>query len=167
MKRSSTNKIVFSALFAALIFIGTQFIKIPLSIGYIHIGDTFILLAGYYIGGYYAVISSIIGSVLADILSGYIIYAPATLIIKGLMAIIIFVFCKRTSKNKTLLFVLGSALAEAVMILGYLVYDFILYGPSGIVISLSGNLLQGAGSVIISTILLLLLKKSKISKLLK
>lgn len=167
MSKTSTNKIVFSALFAALIFIGTQFIKIPLSIGYIHIGDTFILLAGYYIGGYYAVIASVLGSVLADVLSGYLIYAPATLIIKGLMAIIIIAFCKKTAKSKTLLFVLGSTLAEAAMILGYLIYDIILYGPSGIIVSLSGNVLQAIGGIVISTAVLLLLEKSKISKLFK
>ena len=167
MKKISTTKLVHCALFAALIFIGTQFIKIPMSIGYIHLGDVFILLAGYFLGGYYGAASSIIGSVLADILSGYIIYAPATFIIKGLIAIIIFAFCKRTSKNKVLLFALGSALAELVMLVGYLAYDFILYGPSGILVSLSGNLLQGAGSVIISTVLLLPLEKSKISKLFK
>jgi len=167
MKKLSTTRLVHCAFFAALIFLGTQFIKIPLSIGYIHIGDTFILLAGFFLGGYYGAASSIIGSVLADILSGYIIYAPATFIIKGLMAIIIFAFCKKAVKSKTLLFVLGSAIAEAVMILGYLIYDVILYGPSGIVVSLSGNLLQGAGSVIISAVLLLPLEKSKISKLFK
>lgn len=167
MSKTSTNKIVFSALFTALIFIGTQFIKIPLSIGYIHIGDTFILLAGYYIGGWYAVIASALGSALADILSGYVIYAPATLIIKGVMAIIIIAFCKKAAKNKTLPFILGSVLAEAVMIIGYLIFDVILYGPSGIIVSLSGNVLQAIGGIVISTAVLLLLEKSKISKLFK
>ena len=83
------------------------------------------------------------------------------------MALIIIAFCKKTVKSKTLLFVLGSALAEACMILGYLIYDIILYGPSGIIVSLSGNLLQAVGGIVISTATLLLLEKSKISKLFK
>lgn len=79
----------YSALFSALIFCGSQFIQIPLPFGYFNLGDCFIILSAVFIGGPYCVISSAIGSVMADVLSGYTVYVPATLLIKSAMAAVI------------------------------------------------------------------------------
>ncbi len=171
MKHSHILKLVYSALFAALVFVGTQFIKIPLPFGYFNLGDPFVLLSGYFIGGTYGIAAAAIGSGLADLLSGYVIYAPATIFIKSAMSILVFVICRRVgrkmSANKYLPFLISAVIAEAVMVTGYYLYDAILYGFAGALVSLPGNLLQGTAAVIVSTILIILLDKCKLTEQLK
>lgn len=167
MKRSQIIKIVYSALFAALIFVGTQFIKVPLPIGYFNLGDPFILTAGCLVGGAYAAVAAAIGAGLADLLSGYAIYAPATVIIKALMALVVFAFCRKSRKStaeKYLFFIIGSAIAEIIMVVGYYLFESVLYGFAGAAVSIPGNLLQGVAGVIVSTVIIILIDKTKIGE---
>ena len=82
------KRITMTAMFAALICILTYFIKIPTLNGYINIGDTLILLIGVLLPPVYSFFASAIGSSLADIFSGYMIYAPITFLIKGSISVI-------------------------------------------------------------------------------
>ena len=91
----NTKKIVLCSLFTALTTVATIVIQIPLSIsGYINFGDVFVLLAAFLLGPIYGAVSAGVGAMLADILTGFAIYAPATLIIKALMAVVAFFLFK-------------------------------------------------------------------------
>ena len=89
-----TELIVMIALFSALITVMTAFIKIPTPLGYIHIGDAFIFAAAMLLGPY-AAIPAMIGSGLADFITAYFMYIPATILIKGLGA---FRICARAQE---------------------------------------------------------------------
>ena len=84
---SKTQKIVASSLFAAITFISTMFFTIKLPNGYANLGDCFIIIAACLMGAKYGAAASAIGASLADIMLGYQSYAPATFVIKALMAI--------------------------------------------------------------------------------
>lgn len=85
----STKKLVIGALMAALTCIATMIIKIPTpTLGYIHLGDGLVLLCGIVLGPLGGALSAGIGSMFADIFSGYASWAPATLIIKALTAFV-------------------------------------------------------------------------------
>ena len=87
MKLSHTKKIVFCALLTALTTVSTMVIQIPSPMnGYVNVGDVFVLFSVYYLGPI-GVVCAGVGSALADLFSGYAIYAPATLLIKSAMAI--------------------------------------------------------------------------------
>ena len=89
------NRIVLCSLFTALTTVATMVIQIPLSIsGYINFGDVFVLLGAFILGPIYGAVSAGVGAMLADILTGFVIYAPGTLIIKALMAIVAFFLFK-------------------------------------------------------------------------
>ncbi len=168
MRKSPAIKLVYSALFSALIFIGTQFIKIPLVIGYLNIGDCFVLLSGYIIGGGYAMLGAGMGAGLADILSGYAIYAPVTVIIKGVMALIVHLtyktFSKKSKKILLVGYVISGVLAELIMVAGYYFFEGFLYGFSTAGIAIIGNLAQGAIAVVTSVILITILESTGIVK---
>lgn len=70
------------------------------------------------------------GSALADLFSGYIVYAPATFIIKALMAVVAYSFYKLFAKKAkaTVSRLFSGILSEFVMILGYFFFEGILYG---------------------------------------
>ena len=98
--KTKTQKIVFSALLASLVCVATMIIKIPSPLkGYINLGDCVVLLSGWILSPVYGFLAAGVGSGLADIFSGYAVYAPATFIIKGLMALVAHFVFKMMSKS--------------------------------------------------------------------
>ena len=60
-------------------------IKIPSPLkGYINLGDGIVLLAAWVLPLPYGLVAAGLGSALADLFSGYVVYAPATFAIKAL-----------------------------------------------------------------------------------
>ncbi len=154
MRSNRSFQLVSAALFAALIFVGTQFLRIPLPFGYFNLGDCFVLLGAVMIGGPYAAMAAAVGAGLADCLSGYVVYAPATMVIKPVMTAAMFLAVKladRKSRNlSALLLAAGALTAETIMVCGYFLYDLCLYQLAGALAALPGNLMQGAVAVVIS-----------------
>lgn len=111
--------LVTAALFAALVFVCTKFTSIPLfgGVGYVHIGDTFVYLAAAFLPLPYPIFAAAIGGLLADILSGFAMYALPTAIIKGLMALVI-------GKQKKYL---GLISAWIILVGGYYITELIIY----------------------------------------
>ncbi len=168
MKRDLSRRSAYPALFAALVFIGTQFIQIPLPFGYFNLGDCFILLSAMILGSPYAVCASALGAVLADLLSGYVIYAPATVIIKALMAALMTMAAKFSAnkplKLKIVFLTIGAVITEWIMVCGYLIYDSLLYGYAGAILSLTGNIVQGGAAVVSSILIMTVLECSGLQK---
>lgn len=167
MNTKSTFRIVLTALFAALTCVATMFIHIPTpTAGYVHLGDGFVLLSAFLLGPVHGMISAGIGSMLADILSGYPSYAVGTLIIKGLVALVAGLIYRTFNKEENLSrqvirIVSASICGEIIMVLGYFSYSGIFLGYGlGAVAEIPGNLGQGAFGIIISAILTPVLLKS-------
>lgn len=131
MKHVDVRKYVLCALFVALICVATMLITIPAPIvGYIHIGDVFVILAPWALGPVFGAVAAGLGSALSDLLLGYTVYAPATFVIKAAVALIAyFLFKAFTKKQKggLILRLISAMVAELFMILGYFAYEFILY----------------------------------------
>lgn len=84
------KRLTLGGVMAALVFVMTYFPKVPVPVtgGYIHLGDGAIFLAGMLLGPL-AVASAAIGSALSDLVGGYVPYVLPTLVIKGLMALLV------------------------------------------------------------------------------
>ena len=165
--KSTTEKIVISAMFASLICVATMVIKIPSPLhGYINLGDAFVLLAGWCISPLYAFLAAGIGSGLADLLSGYALYAPATFLIKGIMAIIAFYGFKviNGKANKVISRITSGVMAEVFMIIGYFLFEGILYGFVPSIVNIPPNAVQGLAGIIIGILLINIFNKYKIFK---
>ncbi|MCB2299991.1 ECF transporter S component [Clostridium tagluense] len=83
-----TIDIVQISLMAAITFIATSVIHFPSSMGVLHLGDSMIFLSAILFGRKKAAISSAIGMCLFDLMTGYTMWAPFTLVIKGGMGYI-------------------------------------------------------------------------------
>jgi uncharacterized membrane protein len=149
------RKIVFTALMASLICVATMIIKIPTPLhGYINLGDAIVLLAAWTLGPVYGFAAAGIGSALADILSGYAVYAPATFVIKGLMALDAWVVYRKTKKTHSMILLCVSAiLAELLMVGGYYLFEGILYGFIPSLANIPANLIQALGGIIFGIVL--------------
>ena len=146
----AAKKIAFTALFAALCCVATIVIVVPLANGYFNAGDVFVLLAGWCLGPLYGGVAAAVGSGLADILSGYVLYAPVTFFVKGLDAVCAYFVWRlikklfRGDRADALARLPAAILAEAWMVFGYFAFECCLYGLAGGAASLVGNALQGA-----------------------
>jgi len=163
MKQNNRSlQLSLAAMMAALIFVATSFIKLPVSLtqGYIHLGDGFILL-GAALLGHPAIIAAALGSALADLLGGYTMYILPTFVIKGAVAVIAVVFM--TGERPLWVRILGMILAEAVMVLGYLVAEWLVlgYGLAAAAGAVAPNIVQGVSGVVIGAVMLPLIRRVK------
>ena len=162
---SKVKKIVFSALVAALACVATMIVKIPSPMkGYINLGDCIVLLSGFLLPPVYGFLAAGLGSALADLFAGYITYAPVTFLIKGAMALVAYFCFKLLFKKIGRLpaSILGGVLAEMVMILGYFLFEGVLYGFVPSLVNIPANGVQGVAGVLIGVILLRVLEKTKL-----
>lgn len=153
-----TKKMIYIALFTALTTVLTMFPRIPWGGGYLHAGDSMILLSAISMGPTAGVFVGAIGSSLADVFSGYASYAVFTFLIKGLMGfcVAMIAYKSKTSHRKILAILLG----VLIMISGYFVADLLLYRQ--VITALSnalGNLFQAAASIIVTLLFLPVIPK--------
>lgn len=118
--RVSLRHLCQAAVFAALVFVATAYLpRIPTVNGYVHLGDTLVFLCASLLPMPYAVAASAIGGGLADLLTGYAIWAPASFIIKGLTA---FFFTSRGKKILCAKNFVAIAIAAVICVGGYYVW---------------------------------------------
>lgn len=159
---NKTLKLVIAALMAAMACVATMVIKIPIPAtgGYINLGDCIVLLSGIVLGPLYGGIAAGLGCALADLMGGYVIYAPATFVIKALMSVITGLIIKNTSKKFIAKFVLAGLISEIIMILGYFVFEAVIMGYGFAAVgAIPGNAAQGVAGIAIAAILLPVLGK--------
>ena len=163
--KTNTRKFVAASMLAALCCVATMLIKIPSPLkGYINLGDCIVLLSGWLLSPGYGFAAAAIGSALADVFAGYVMYAPVTFIIKGVMALIAH-FCFKGMSSKlgnTPSRIIGGVVAEIVMILGYFVFEGFLYGFAPSVVNIPPNGVQGVAGIIVGILLVKIFEKSKI-----
>ncbi len=163
--KTRAQKIAVAAMFAALACVATMIIKIPTPLkGYVNLGDCVVLLCGSILSPAYAFLAAGIGSGLADVLSGYLVYAPATFAIKGGMALIIVALFRYFDKKgcKPALKILPCIIAEIVMVLGYFIFEGFLYGFGPSLANIPANAIQGVAGIVFGFTLIKAFEKIKL-----
>lgn len=161
----NTRKIVLTSIFIALVYVATLIIQVPIpgTNGYINLGDSFILLSGYFFGPVTGLIAGGLGSALTDISTGYGLWAPFTLIIKGMIG-----FLMGYLKKKKVHILIIAILAEIWMVFGYLIAGAILTGSFAVSLSsVPANAIQGVIGIVLFIILKEALEKMGFEKVLK
>jgi uncharacterized membrane protein len=158
----STRKLAVSSVMAALIFVLTFSIRIPVpglaGGAYLNLGDSLIYCAAFLLGGIPAMLAAGIGSLLADIAGGAMIYAPATFVIKGLMGLACGAMLTKATFGR---FALASLIGGGIMVAGYGIYELFVFGSAYALVSLPFNLIQWGGGVAIAFLLYLPFSKMR------
>lgn len=168
-------------MFAALTLLATSVLKIPTpTMGYIHIGDAFVLLSGICLGPIYGGLAAGIGSALADLLGGYVAWVPGTFLIKFFVAFVAGILFRAFTKKslteagstnfrtQTIAVILAGVIGELLMVGGYFLYEILLTAFGAGEITQAGlaaaalesatgipfNIVQGVAGIILSTALL-------------
>ena len=150
-----------SKLFKRLLCLLLGFIMgISATDGYINLGDCVVLLGAFLLGPVYGAAAGGIGSALADILSGYAVFAPGTFVIKALIAVIAALIMKALGSKTKAAPIVASIAGEAWMVLGYFLYEsiFLGYGLAAAG-SIGGNAIQAVAGVVLASALYAVLSK--------
>lgn len=173
VKTSNSSKhirlICITGLFAALIYVLTAYLHIPTGAGYTHAGDGLIYLAACMLPTPYAVAAGAIGGALADGLTGFAVWMPATIVIKAVTALF---FTRKTDKIICLRNILGIIPSLILCVVGYSLYEGIVMAggfSKAAIVAAFGQTPAYCIQVLASTILFVLLgiafDKAKLKKL--
>lgn len=151
MDRRKLLRLVNAAVMMALSCVLTLVVQIPTpSKGYLNLGDCAVLLGGWLLGPVYGPVAGGLGSALADVMLGYPVYAPGTLVIKALTALVAALLRPRAGERPRARAALAFGLGELVMVAGYYLYEALLQGFSAALLGVPGNLLQGLVCAIVA-----------------
>ena len=165
---SKTYGLVICSLLTALVFIATKFInlRLPVSVngGLIHMGNTMLFMSAIVFGKNKGAIAGAFGMSLFDILSGWVIWAPFTFIIRGVMGYIVgyTAYLNDKNGNSVIFNFMGILAASIFMIAGYYVTEVILYGNlTAPITSIPGNVIQLVVGAAVAIPLSAALKRTK------
>ncbi len=167
---NSVRFLCVTAMMTALVYVMTAIPRIPIPLGYAHLGDAAIVLIVLFVGKREGIWSAAIGSALSDLLGGFPLWIVPTVIIKAVMAIIIIRIafdkngeCKLFSARCMIAIVLSMLW----MALGYTIGGAILYG--GLLVGLSstpGLLLEGLVNLVVAYVAGAVMEKAQVRRLL-
>lgn len=164
MKPNTTNSIrrlTTAGVLAAAIILLTTLVSIPMpgGLGYINLGDAGVLLAGVLLGGGWGALCAGAASAISDILLGWGVYAPATFVIKGAVALVgglLFAASKKQIRYAALF------AAALIVPLGYFLYETLLYGSAAAIPNIAFNAMQCAVGAAAAAALSAVLLKTKL-----
>ena len=157
----SIRKLTTAGVLAASIVLLTTLVSIPIpaGLGYVNLGDMGVLLAGMLLGGGWGALCAGAASAISDVLLGYTIYAPATFVIKGLVALIAgLLFAKTKKKIRYVSLYLAALIVPA----GYFLYETLLYGSASAIPNILFNTMQCLIGAVVATIIGVMLLKTKL-----
>lgn len=151
-RRDTVKELTVTGVSIALVFTATLTINIRLPIGYgglIHLGNVPLFLTAILYGRKTGAIAGAVGMGLFDLMGGWTPWAPATVLIVGLMGYVVGWIAER--KDCFAAYVLGIVLACIIKLVGYYIAEALIYGnwvqP---VFSIPGNLMQiGVAAVVV------------------
>ncbi|MFW6375644.1 MAG: ECF transporter S component [Thermoplasmatota archaeon] len=137
--------VAFSAVFAAAVAITTM-LSIPFGPGYLNFGEIVIYTAAFLFGGIVGGLAGGIGAAAADLILGFAVWSPITLVVKGLEGFVVGRMSGKSVKSKLLSVLLGAP----IMIAGYVLATWYMYGyPAAVFSELPIDILQaGVGAAV-------------------
>ena len=160
-KKNDIMWIAICAVFTALTCVFTMMIQIPTGPlgGMVHLGNVPFMIAAALWGKRTGAIAGGIGMALSDLLTGWQIYAPITLITVGLMG---FVYASIIDRKPTVSrLVLAYLAATAIKVAGYYIGEVILYHNfASPLVSIPGNVVQMTVGALIASPVIAILKSA-------
>ena len=123
-------------------------IPLPSGYGYVNLGDAGVFLCACLLPGGLGALAAGVGAALADLILGWAMYAPVTLLIKGLTALLAGLALRRAKKAGLPLSLLCCLLVP----LGYFLYETILLTAHVAAVNVLPNALQAAIGAALGTL---------------
>lgn len=158
MDKRKIRMIAYGGILTGLVLVATM-IQIPNGFGgNVNLGDGIIFASALILGPFAGIVGSL-GSSIADLISPFAIYAPATLVIKGLMGLVAGLLLKYGVKNRYFYTAFVFLICELIMIGGYFSYECILYSVPGAILNILPNVIQAIAGIAVGLALMPLVNK--------
>lgn len=146
---AKTERLVTAGILTAAVLVLTL-VSFPGGMGYLNAGDAAVLLTGTLLGGGWGCVCAAAGSALADLLLGYTIYIPCTVVVKALASLLARLLTKKLPARWMM-----TALVLSSMIIGtgYFLYEWALFGIAIAAGNMAGNFAQGFVGAVVAYIL--------------
>ena len=161
-----TLDLIMTAMLVALVFLSTFFlnIKLPISVngGLVHLGTGMLFIASILFGPKKGALAGAIGMGLFDVVGGWLLWAPITIVARGLQGFIVgkIAWSKGRKGSSLALNIIATLVSVPFMIAVYYFGEVILYGNWIVPLtSIPGDLLQNALGMIIALPVCVALKK--------
>lgn len=174
VKDNKILKMILTALMIALTFVAGSVIKIPTLNGFIQVGDCMVLLGAVLLGKRRGALSGALGMAFVDIAAGYLIWAPFTFVIKGLMAYIVAIILERANNMNYKTYIIAFVVGGFINVVGYFIGNAIIVGiiigdvqgiSQSVIYALAnvmGDTIQSTLGVVIALILAPSINKAKL-----
>lgn len=159
--RSGLHELTLTSLMMALILVGTIVLRIPIPLtqGYVHLGDAMIYLGVLALRKRDSAIAAGLGSAMGDVLGGFAMWAPWTLVIKAAMAFLTATLLSASGDSR-LKAMASMAAGGLLMTAGYYLAETVMYGnPAAALLGIPWNIGQFAAGMVIALALNEVFKK--------
>jgi len=114
--------------FAALSFVGTTIIRIPIPAtgGYFNLGDTFVMIAAILYGPFVGFCVGFIGPALADAI-GFPQFILATAVVKGLEGLVVGLVARKSETDAYMRVTFSLLLGTSIIVAGYFIFEASIY----------------------------------------
>ncbi len=163
--QQKTFDLIITGLLAALVFVSTVFLNLKLPIGnggLVHLGTAMLFIASILYGPKKGALAGAIGMGLFDMIGGWMLWAPITIVARGLQGFIVgkIAWSNGRKGNSIALNLIATIISMPFMIAVYYIGEGILYGNwVAPLASIPGDLIQNALGVIIAVPVCIVLKK--------
>lgn len=164
--RTKTFDLVITSILAALVFVATMFINIRLPFGQgglIHLGTSMLFITAILFGPKKGALAGAIGMGLFDIVGGWLIWAPTTIIARALQGFIVgkIAWSNGYRGDNIGLNILGAVISMPLMIAVYYIGQAIMF-KSWIapLASIPGDVIQNVVGLVIAIPVCIMLKKT-------
>ncbi|MEI4770974.1 ECF transporter S component [Psychrobacillus sp. FJAT-51614] len=166
-----TFDLIVTSMLIALVFVATLLLNIKLPIaangGLVHLGTTMLFIASILFGPKKGALAGAIGMGLFDLVSGWTLWAPFTIVARGLQGYLVGKIAWSLGRNgNSIAFNLLATIISIPFMLGvYYVCERVIYGSWVIPLaSIPGNIVQNVVGIIIAIPVCVVLKKISIFK---
>ncbi|EGA91280.1 hypothetical protein GPDM_00385 [Planococcus donghaensis MPA1U2] len=164
---SRTFDLILSSMAIALVFVATLLLNIRLPIaangGLVHLGTAMLFIIAILFGPKKGLIAGAIGMGLFDLVSGWTLWAPITIIARGLQGYLVgkIAWSGNRTGNSTSFNILAAVVSMPLMIAIYYIGEAIIFSSWVIpAASIPGNIVQNVVGLIIAIPVAIALKKT-------
>ncbi|MFB6133956.1 MAG: ECF transporter S component [Halanaeroarchaeum sp.] len=130
--------VAMSAVGAAAVAVATIAIPIPVGPGFLNFGEVVVYTIAFLFGDLIGGLAGGVGAAVADVVLGYVWYAPITLVAKGSEGFVVGRLAGDSVRSK----IVAVALGAPFMIVTYVAATAVLYGAPAAVPELGADILQ-------------------------
>lgn len=164
--RTQTFNLILTSMLIALVFVATLLLNIKLPItangGLVHLGTAMLFLTSILFGPKKAAIAGAVGMGLFDLMMSYTLWAPFTIVARGLQGYIVGKIAWSNGRNgRSVVFnLIAMILSVPVMLAVYYLCEGIIYGNwIAPMASIPGNIVQNVVGIIVAIPACVALKK--------